>query len=200
MTIWRTVCIRNEELGRDQVFAINPIVQSGYGQIGAKGVDILQISQLLAGYPDQASGRRNDPVESGISQSVDQLQQPTLSSGLTAMLRQVASHYNVTEITPREFSDMLDALHQAGALPDEQLQQLARIRVDLDLENIDPDEEVDLVDFYADKLDDLSRTEEDSLSSARSPDARHTEQLLAWMEKFAVIQSSANVSGLDALV
>ena len=162
----------------------------------------MQISQLLAGYPDQASaGKRNDRVESGVSRSVDQLQPPpTLSNGLTAVLRQIAGRYNVTEITPREFSDMLDALHQAGALADEQLQQLARVRVDLDLENIDPDEEVDLVDFYADKLEGLLRTEEGGLSGGGSPDVVQAEQLLGWMEKFAVIQASADVLGLDALV
>ena len=163
----------------------------------------MQISQLLAGYPDQLSaGKRNDRVETGGSPSVDQSQQqPTLSNGLTAMLRQIAARYNVTEITPREFSDMLDALHQAGALADEQLQQLARVRIDLDLENIDPDEEVDLVDFYADKLDEPSRTEEGGgLSGGRPPDVGQTEQLLGWMEKFAVIQSSSDVLGLDAFV
>ena len=158
----------------------------------------MQISQLLAGYPDQAStGKRNDRVETDGSQSVDHLQQPpALSNGLTAMLREIAARYNVTEITPREFSDMLDALHQAGTLDDEQLQQLSRVRIDLDLENIDSDEEVDLVDFYADKLDELMRAE----NGGRSPEIGRTEQLLGWMEKFAVVQSSADVLGLDAFV
>ena len=158
----------------------------------------MQISQLLAGYHDRASaGKRNDRIESDVSRSVDQLQQqPTLSSGLTAVLRQIAARYNVTEITPLEFSDMLYALHQDGALADDQLQQLARIRIDLDLENIDPDEEVDLVDFYSDKLEELTRTED----GGRSADIVQTEQLLGWMEKFAVIQSSADVMGLDAFV
>lgn len=162
-----------------------------------KGIDIVQISQLLAGYADQASaGKRSDRAESGDSRAVDQLQQPTPSSGLTAVLRKIAARYNVTEITPREFSDMLDALHQAGALADEQLQQLARIRVDLDLENIDPDEEVDLVDFYSDKLERLSRTEE----GGQSAEVAQAEQLMGWMEKFAVIQASADSLGLDAFV
>jgi len=171
--------------------------------MGAKGVDIVQINQLLAGYPDRTSaGQRNDRTESDVSRSADQSQPPpTLSNGLTAMLRQVAARYNVTEITPREFSDMLDALHQAGALADEQLQQLARVRIDLDLEDVDPDEEVDLVDFYSDKLDELLRSEGDgSLSGGRSPDVVQAEQLLGWMEKFAVIQSSSDVLGLDAFV
>ena len=159
----------------------------------------MQIGQLLAGYPDQASaGKRNDRVEAGGLQPADQSPQgPTLSAGLTALLRQVAARYNVTEITPRGFSDMLDELHRTGALSDSQLQQLARVRVDLDLENIDPDEEVDLVDFYSDKLDELSRTGKDG---GRSSDVVQTEQLLAWMEKFAVIQSSADVLGLDEFV
>jgi hypothetical protein len=157
----------------------------------------------LAGYPDQAStGKRNDRVESSGSRSADwPRQSPALSSGLTALLRQVAARYNVTEITPREFSDMLDALHQAGALTDEELQQLARVRVDLDLENIDPDEEVDLVDFYTDRLEQLLKTEEDGgLSGGRSRDVVRAEQLLGWMEKFALIQSGADVFGLDAFV
>ena len=161
----------------------------------------MQISQLLAGYPDLTSaGKRNDRIESDPARSADQLPQPTLSSGLTVMLRKIAAQYSVTEITPREFSDMLDALHQAGALTDEQLQQLAQIRVDLDLENIDADEEVDLVDFYADKLEELSRTEKDGFTSGRSPNVAQAEQLLGWMEKFAMIQSSADVSWLDAFV
>jgi len=159
----------------------------------------VQIGQLLAGYPDQASaGKRNDRVESGdLLSAVQSPQSPTLSAGITALLRQVAARYNVTEITPREFSDMLDELHQAGALSNDQLQELARVRVDLDLENVDADEEVDLVDFYADKLDELLRAEKDG---GQSPDVAQAEQLLEWMEKFAVIQSSADVLGVDAIV
>ena len=159
----------------------------------------MQIGQLLAGYADQATaGKRNDRVESGDLQTADQVSQsPTLSAGITALLRQVSARYNVTEITPREFSDMVDQLHQAGALTDGQMQELARVRVDLDLENVDADEEVDLVDFYADKLDELLSMEKDG---GRSPDVAQAEKLLAWMEKFAVIQSSADVRGVDALV
>ncbi len=159
----------------------------------------MQIGQLLAGYPDRTSaGERKDRAESGDLQAADQPQQrPTLSAGLTAVLRQIAGRYNVTEISPREFSDMLDELHQNGALTDDQMQQLARVRVDLDLENVDADEEVDLVDFYADRLEQLLRSDEDG---DRPTDAFQAEQLLGWMEKFAVIQSSADVSGVDAFV
>ena len=166
----------------------------------------MQISHLLAGASDPTSvGKRNNLVEAvggGASAAVGQ--DPAPASERRSAFRRIATQYDVREITPRDFSEMLQKLYEAGVLEEEQWQELAVARLDLDLENIDPDETIDLVDFYTEKLEKLLREQADSEDSpgaaaADRPALKPVEHLLSWMEKFALIQS-VDAVGIDALV
>lgn len=170
-----------------------------------KGVDAVQINNLLAGSSDPMSvGKRNNLLQAGDRASAAVGQEAAATAEGSSALRRIASQYDVREITPRDFSEMLQKLYKAGALGEEQWQELAVARLDLDLENIDPDETIDLVDFYADKLDKLLREQADSeglpgTAKADRPLLEPVQQLLSWMEKFALIQSVDTI-GIDALV
>lgn len=166
----------------------------------------MQISHLLAGSSDPTSfGKRNNLVE-GVGDVVSAVvgQESERSPEGTAAFRRIASQYDVTQITPRDFSEMLQKLYRAGALDEQQWQQLSVARLDLDLEKIDPDETVNLVDFYTDKLQQRLREEADAQGSTGTlPSDRLSlepvQNLLSWMEKFALIQS-VDAVGIDALV
>ncbi len=166
----------------------------------------MQINHLLAGSSDPMSvGKRNNLAEAVVGGALAAVGQDAVpASERTSAFRRIATQYDVREITPRDFSEMLQKLYQAGVLEEEQWQELAVARLDLDLENIDPDETIDLVDFYTGKLEKLLREEADSEDSpgtaaAGRPPLEPVQHLLDWMEKFALIQSVDTV-GIDALV
>jgi hypothetical protein len=111
-------------------------------------------------------------------------------------LHEIVARYDVTRISPREFSDMIQQLFEADALSFDQYQGLTRVRLDLDAEGIAPDQRVNLLDFYSRKLAEL----EGRQTSARlfgGEAASETRRHLAWLEKIALVQSDADL-GLDA--
>ncbi len=127
------------------------------------------------------------------------------SAGATSVLREIVAEYDVTNISPREFSEMIGKLHEAGALSDREFQDLSQIRIDLDLQGVDPDETLNLVDFYVDRLRELCGPLDDpaggdgSVAADALPQAVSAQRRLAWLEKFEAIQTDPDSAGLDAL-
>ena len=115
-------------------------------------------------------------------------------------MAEILSRYDVTDISPAEFSKMIQKLFEAGTLSDNELQQLAAIRLDLDIDGIEADESIDLLEFYARKIKKL----QNRLSDSDAPAADHQQlspllHRLDWLEKFALIQSAPEAIGLNAL-
>ncbi len=111
--------------------------------------------------------------------------------------------FDVADITPRRLAEILEQLRQLGVLAAGDYAELAMIRVDLDLSGIDPDEAVNLIDFYGERIARLRGEIETSRSDA---DRAAAEQRLAtaherlhWVSKLAVVQSSPDAVGLSAL-
>lgn len=124
------------------------------------------------------------------------------STGVTSLLREIAADYDVTNISPREFSEMIGKLYEAGALSDQQYQDLSQVRADLDLQGVDPDETLNLVEFYLDKLRELCGSLDDSdgsgsISAKTLPEAISAQRRLAWLEKLAALQAEPDSAGLD---
>jgi hypothetical protein len=122
--------------------------------------------------------------------------------GATSAFRQIAARYDVTEISPRDFSEMIQELRDAGQLTDQQFQELSQIRVELDSARVEPDEAVDLVDFCLEQLRQLRETMEDRggvLSAGERSRLAAIGRRLEWMEKLAAIQSTGDDAGMDAL-
>lgn len=150
-------------------------------------------------------GKPSQPQEAAGNQASETTRAPVSPAADDTALREILARYDVTDISPREFSEMIRKLHEAGTLTDEQFQELSLIRVDLDLDCLDPDEALNLVEFYADKLSELRQSQDDleelsgSLSANQPPQLAPTQRRLEWMAKFAAIQSDSDHVGLDAL-
>jgi hypothetical protein len=124
------------------------------------------------------------------------------AGGATSAFRQIAARYDVTEISPRDFSQMIQELHDAGQLTDQQFQELSQVRVELDSARVEPDEAVDLVDFCLEQLRQFRESMEDRgglLSAGERSRLGAIGRRLEWMEKFAAIQSTDDEVGMDAL-
>jgi len=162
----------------------------------------MQIANITAGYPDPTTvGKRGEAIEAlaGRALKAAEGRTPSTAGGSSAAAA-ILARYDVTRISPTEFSEMVQKLRQAGAISDSEFQELAAIRLDLESAGVKPDESVNLMDFYARKVKEL----QGKIENANDPAAR--QQLgpvlrrLDWVQKFATIQSNPGALGLDARV
>lgn len=162
----------------------------------------MQVRSVSAGFPDPAAlGKRGEtgPVAAGTPPRAVEAQVGA-GAGSSATLAHILAKYDVTEISPSEFSEMIQKLYEADAILEQELQQLAAIRHDLDTDGVEPDESINLLEYYSEKIEGLQRR----FDTSDGPPASH-EQLgpllrrLDWIEKFALIQSAPDAVGLDAV-
>jgi len=161
----------------------------------------MQIRNIFAGYRDLAAfARGGEKVETAAGRSAENSRQTASSEKPIAALAEILSRYDVTDISPTEFSEMVQRLYDAGAISEEELQQLAAIRHDLDTEDVEADESIDLLEFYARKIERTRRTMSDSDAPPAGRQLGPLLNRLDWLEKFALIQSAPDAIGLDAVV
>jgi hypothetical protein len=112
---------------------------------------------------------------------------------------QSVSKYDLAHITPNQFCELIQKLHQSGALTAAELRELLAIRGDLEGAGIRPDEPVDLRDFYTRQVRRLRQ----QLSTSAEPSGQ--EQLatllrrLEWVEKLAAMRAYADFPTLGKL-
>jgi hypothetical protein len=162
----------------------------------------MQISNVLNNFSDATLPKRGESVESAdIAMHEDGQQFSASFAGRAEALADILSQYDVSDISPGQFSKMIQKLFDAGVLSDGELQQLAVVRLDLDLAGMDADESVDLLDFYSKKIDGIQRRADlsDDVPPAKDQLASLFRRL-DWIEKFATIQANPDSTGLNALV
>ena len=166
----------------------------------------MQVNGVLSGLPDALMlGKRAEPVEARQDNAtgVTAIQTGTPADGNSAAA-EILSDYDVTDITPEEFSEMIDRLGRAGLLSDQESRQLAKVRLDLERANIESDDSINLIEFYGGMLQAMERefASLDPLAAAMSDKQSSldaTRERFAWIEKFALIQSAPDALGLDSL-
>lgn len=112
-------------------------------------------------------------------------------TGVQSLGQEILKSYDVTQITPRQFSEMLQKLRESGVISEEEYLDLAQIRRDLTQAGIEADEPVDLLDFYQKLIRKLQLMQ--SLASTESIDEiqqalERAEKHLAWLEKVSTQQ------------
>jgi hypothetical protein len=162
----------------------------------------MQISFVpLAQHDPLALGKRDEagaPGAGSTPQTAPLVARPTGEH--QAAVVEILTRYDVTDISPAEFSEMIQKLYEAGAIAEDDVDQLARIRLDLEAAGLEPHDSLDLLEFYVERIQKLQRR----LSESEGP-GDGTEQLgpllrrLDWIEKFALIQSAPDSIGLDAV-
>ena len=161
----------------------------------------MQISNVLAGWADPAAvAKRNDPFEAAGSRTAKTADAGTAATpGNRAALGQILGKYDVRRITPTEFAEMIQKLYQAGAITEGEFQELAAIRLDLEAANLKPNEPLNLMEFYAQKIKDAQRQSDSADTPSARPQLKPLLRRLEWIEKFSVIQSNPGAAGVDAI-
>ncbi len=129
---------------------------------------------------------------------------PAPPEGTTAALRRLAAQYDVTQITPRQYSRLLDGLHKTGALTEAELNQLGQVLLDLEQEGIEMDEELDLLKFYTDRLDKLQDRLDDLGADAEAfqaiaPSLSSIQKRLDWISRLALLHAAPDGAGVNVL-
>jgi hypothetical protein len=125
---------------------------------------------------------------------------------LSAGFHQILSEYDMESITPKQFGELITRLHDAGAIDEGELRQLARIRTELEQSGVGADDPIDLVRFLQ-RSEAAARSrydllQQDGSSDAATMDAAGTalseaSDRLQWVRKFALIHDSGS-AGIDA--
>lgn len=122
-------------------------------------------------------------------------ERPTLPQAKPA---DILARYDLTDITPREFSQLLDDLHQSGLLTDEQFRELSEIRKDLASADVLPQEKIDLLDFYRRLLEKADRLASGDAQGATARQVADWRRRLDWLEKLAAAQSEIAAASPDS--
>jgi hypothetical protein len=160
----------------------------------------MQIANVLSRATDLLKPGRKAEAESGKTKATES---SSAATGNSAAMREILAEYDVANISPRSFSEMLQKLNQTGALPDKDYQELSLVRLDLDREGIDPDERVNLVDLYAKKTEQFQRELRDfqektgSLAPTEAMGAA-VQKRFDWLSKFAAIHANP-AAGVNAM-
>jgi hypothetical protein len=171
-------------------------VRYGIRQGGTGGSrSAMQISNVLNSFTDTLSlGKKSDTAASATAKATGAVDSVAGTSASRKALGEILKKYDVTNITPNAFSQMLKELSQTGALSEKDMQDLAAVRLDLQSDQIDPDEPVNLVDFYNKKIGDAQKQNEgNSSQQVLTPLVSR----LGWMEKFSTIHSNPDLVGMD---
>lgn len=166
----------------------------------------MKINSLFSGYSDPTSlTKLLDPASSSSGKTAESPSgSPATVQPSADVIRGIVSRYDLTNMTPQQLSEMLQALHTAGALNDQQLKDLSAIRTDLDLKGVKSDEPVNLLDYVNKRLADLQKNLEDAEGSPdQAPQADSLETVsrwMAWLQKIATVQASPEAAGVNAVV
>lgn len=117
---------------------------------------MLSVASLLSGV-EAVTGmfKRSAPSGSGAATPGDEKPRADETSGEkphASMLKELASRHDLRNISPNSFSNLVRQLHEAGLINNRQLQDLAAVRLELDLAEIPPDKPLNLIDFLENKL------------------------------------------------
>src|SRR5687767_7791453 len=115
----------------------------------------MDIAGILRGFSATAVGSHTgQKKEQATSAAETATAEQALPSGTaTAEFRQILAHYDLQNISPREFSELVQKLRESGAVSEADYQELAAMRLALDQQGMDPDAPLNLVDFFQEQLE-----------------------------------------------
>jgi hypothetical protein len=159
----------------------------------------MKISNMLPSCPDLAAlAKRKGSAAVGAAGTAGQGADPAAAAQSAAAMRQVLAKYDVTDISPSEFSEMVQKLQQSGALSSQDALNLSAVRLDLEQAGVAPDESINLVDFYRQRVKKAQQQFDEAPSPVRQQQLLPMQQRLQWLEKFAAGHARPEQVGLSA--
>jgi len=160
----------------------------------------MQIKNVLARLSDPTRfGQHRDGAEAVDRKAVDASATGVgPSSSSSSGIREILAGYDVTNISPKAFSELLQKLRQSGLISDNDFQELSQIRSDLDREGVAPDQAVNLLDMYAKKVQAAEQADKFEETGAEAT-AASLRRRLDWLQKFAAAHEWPEAATINAL-
>ena len=111
----------------------------------------MKIPSILGGTSSTMSGAQqagSNAASAAATSAASAAAPPSASSAMRA----IVSRYDMTDITPNDFSAMIQQLYSQGAISAKDMQDLSSIRTDLETAGISADQSVNLQEFYQQQL------------------------------------------------
>jgi hypothetical protein len=160
----------------------------------------MQISNVLSGFTDAAKlgGKKAEAAAGALLKTLKPNDATEANSAASrAAMNDILRKYDVTSITPEEFSKMLTKLHDANAISDQEFQELSSIRTDLESQGVSSDQSVNLVELYGDRLKKIQQQNGDTPDAARQQTLAPAMRKLDWLQKFALLHANPDAAGID---
>jgi hypothetical protein len=171
-----------------------------FSVITFNGCTTMQISNVLSTLADPTTlGKKSETaVQAGsnVLKSLETQNQSNLNTNKA--MADVLRKYDVTKISPEQFSQMIQKLYQSGTLSEKDYQELSSIRIDLENAGVEPDESINMLDFYTNKITKAQKElgagiEDPVKQKSLTPDLHR----LDWLQKFATVQANPDAVGLN---
>ena len=162
----------------------------------------MQVSNLIPGFADAANllTKRSDPATAGVGGKPAATAAAPATDTAAAALREILAKYDVTDISPNDFSKMIQSLYDKGAISKTDLQNLVALRGEVQASGVQSDEKINLLDFYRQHVRNAQQQADDDPS-----DPGVQQQLspmmhrLDWLEKFAAGHAQPDAIGLSTV-
>jgi hypothetical protein len=118
----------------------------------------------------------------------------------TAAMRDILTQYDVTNISPNDFSTMIQQLAEKGAISQKDLQDLSSIRSELDSSGAAPDKPINVLDFYRQQVQKIQTTATGQDPATAQQTLGPMLQRLGWLEKFSLGHSQPDAIGMNTTV
>jgi hypothetical protein len=160
----------------------------------------MQISNVLSGFTDATKlGDKKAAAAAGAMTKIlkpgDAASQP--SDVARAAMRDIMKRYDVTDITPEDYTRMITKLHDANAISDQEFQELSSIRTELESQGVAADQTVNLVQLYGDGVRKAQQQAGNQLDAASRQKLAPSMRKLDWLQKFALIHANPDAAGID---
>ncbi len=165
----------------------------------------MNVPNVLSGVTDLTSQVKNaatsaiTPSAVGKAAAAAQSMAPTA----TAAMRGILSQYDMTDITPNDFSKLIQQMSQKGAISPKDVQELSSIRFDLENSGVNSDESVNLLEFYQKQI---AKAQAAAAQSPNPVAAKANIDVLSaklnWLQKFAAVSppgTQTSSSGVNAV-
>jgi hypothetical protein len=162
----------------------------------------MQVSNILSSLANAASLTKPNPATTPAASNPVVAAAPAaagLSSSSAAAVRSVLSKYDMTDISPSDFSQMIQQLYQSGGISQQNLQELNAIRTDLESAGVGPEESVNLIDFYTQKIASVQSQSDLTGTPAEQQQITPLMQRLDWLQKFNAMKAQPDSANLSAL-
>jgi hypothetical protein len=160
----------------------------------------MQISNVLSGFTDAAKlgAKKAETGAASLLKILKPGDSSTISSSASrAAMNEILKKYDVTDITPEDFTKMIAQLHDANAISDQEFQNLSSIRTDLESQGVKCDQSVNLVELYGDNLRKAEEEAGDKPNAAGQQKLATMTRKLDWLQKFALIHSNPEATSID---